>query len=282
MGSCHLHPLRLCLLGLLLLAGCAQKGGPSAKKVARDPNTLLVYAACSLLPAVESARDEFLAANAGKSVEIQTDEPLKLVRRLEDDEVPDILVCLGESEIGLLEREGYLDGGSRTAVGSVRIAVAVPRGNPDKVDTPGDLAGGRIRTIAMAMPGLTSAGTDGKHELERLELWERIQGKLILEESAYGALEKLAKGEVQAAVVYDPCPRLAGAEGLAGAVEVVCPLSGSEEGTARAYAVVHRRSPNALLAQRLLRILAQQPIPEAQPEPESEADTPETQPPASP
>ncbi len=246
---------------VFFLAGCSGPAGPSAKKVKRDPNLLLIYTACSLAPTVEAARDQFVAANAGKSVEIQTADPQALMKRIEEGEVPDILVCVGDAEIGMMERAGYLDGGSRTAIGALRLAIAVPRGNPAQISTPSDLASDRIRTIAMSTPGVTSLGANGKHELERSGLWDKIQAKLLLQETADSALEKLAKGEVQAAIIYDPCPRLAASEGPGKALEIACSLSTAEEPVSRAYAVVHKRSPNALLAQRLLRILAEQPLP---------------------
>ncbi len=260
------HPRPFCLiwfsaLATLLLAGCSGPTGPSSQKVKRDPNLLLVYAACSLAPTVEAARDQFVTANAGKSVEIQTAEPLALMKRIEGGEVPDILVCVGEAEIGMMERAGYLDGGSRTAMGSLRLAVAVPRGNPAKITSPNDLAAERIRTIAMSTPGVTSLGANGKHELERSGLWDKVQTKLQLQETPDAALEKLAQGEVQTAIIYDPCPRLAAPDGPGKALEIACSLSTAEEPVSRAYAVVHKRSPNALLAQRLLRILAEQPLP---------------------
>ena len=255
---------------VLLLAGCSGPAGPGSQKVKRDPNLLLVYAACSLAPTVEAARDQFVAANAGKSVEIQMAEPLALTKRIEEGEVPDILVCVGDAEIGMMERAGYLDGGSRTAMGPLRLAVAVPRGNPAKIASPNDLTTERIRTIAMSTPGVTSLGANGKHELERSGLWDKIQAKMQLQETPDAALEKLVKGEVQAAVIYDPCPRLAAPDGPGEALEIACSLSADEEPVTRIYAVVHKRSPNALLAQRLLRILSEQPLPGTPPIPQDQ------------
>jgi molybdate transport system substrate-binding protein len=271
------------LLALLLLLGCGGRQGVRTGKVNRDPNTLLVYVACSLTPSVEAARDQFVAANPGKSVQVESEEPLKLVERIEGGAVPDVLVLPGEAEIGLLEREGHLDGGSRTAMGELRMAVIARRGNPDQIRAASDLVTDRFRYIGMAAPGVTSPGTDGKRALEQAGLWDKIQPKLFLQERAADVLTKLEAGEVQAAIIYDPCPRLASAEKTKAAVEIACLLSNPETATAHVYAVVHKRSPNALLAQRLLRILAEQKVVADPPPPEAEAaPAPAAETPASP
>jgi len=245
--------LSLCALAA---AGCMRARGPSGREVRRDPNVVLAYVSCSLVPAIEAVGEQFKAQNRGKSVQVEGEEPGRLVRRIQGGEVPDVLICLGDAEIGLLEREGFLDQGSRQAIGSLRLAIVVPAGRPIAIRGPGDLRSSRVKSIAMPTPGVTSLGTDGKHVLERADIWAKIQDKLVLQKTALAALEQVAAGKVDAGIIYDPCPLLkAGGKIGPESVQVTGHLASAEERPARAHVVLHKRSPNALLAQRLIRLL---------------------------
>ena len=242
--------------GLATASGCGRGTGPSHSRLDRDPNVLVAYVACGLVPTIEAARGQFEAENKGKSLSIESDEPLSFVGRIEEGAVPDLLICPGESEIGMLEREGFLDRGSRKVIGGLELAVAVPGDRPTAITSPEDLTSSKVRTITMSTPGISSPGTSGKHMLERAGLWPEIQGKLLLGETPLAALRLVAEGEADAAIVYDPCLRLATDSEIApGSVKIAVRMSAEDELPIRVYAVAHKRSPNALLAQRLTRIL---------------------------
>jgi len=259
--------LALAATALGLLAGCGEPTAPSAKPVARDPNLLVVYSACGLLPAVESARDQFLAASPGKKVEITAGEPLELVARVANGEVPDIFVCLGEAEIGELERQGHLDRGSRQTMGGLSLVIAVPRGNPARIRGPKDLTAERVQRIAIAIPGMTSPGSAAERELDRAGIWQSLQEKITVKQTALEVLQAVSGGEVDAALIYDPCLRRTAPKAPAlrseeapesptNPVQVVSAVTLDETPVTRIYAVLHKRSPNGLLAQRFLRDLA--------------------------
>jgi ABC-type molybdate transport system substrate-binding protein len=253
--------LALVILAVVLLTGCGRDTLPRAGPVKRDPNHLVVYCSCALLPLVEAAREEFISANPTKSLEIASDDPRGLVQRLSDGEVPDIFVCLGETEIGDLERDGHLDRGSRRSFGMLVPVIAVPQGNPAAVGSPDDLLLERVKRIAIAAPGMTSMGTDAKHELERAQLWSRLQDKLAVKTTSVAVLEAISAGEVEAGIVYDPCPRLNVGEDIPlDSLLPATPLAAAADRPARIYAEVHKRSPNALLAQRFLRILEEREV----------------------
>ena len=251
---------RLGLLMVLVFAcGCAPKPRPTTAKVRRDPNLLVVYTACAVAPTVEAARAEFLTQNPGKLVDVVADEPVKLARRVNDGAVPDIFVCPGTAEIGTLEAEGLLDSGSQRAFGELRVVIMVPKGNPAAIHEPDDLLDPAAKIITMATPGLTSPGTDAKRELQRLRLWTRLQDRLLLCETPLAALKEVAAGKASAALLYDPCIRLAIKDGVPpDSVEAVSTLTVEGERGTRIYALLHKESPNSLLAQRFFRALASQ------------------------
>jgi len=256
----RISPTRLiAALALVIAAGCASKPEPGKAKVNRDPNLLVIYGACSLKPTLESAQAEFSTRNSGKSVDLDLDEPAKLAKRIESGAVPDIVVFLGDAEIGALEGEGLLDSASRQAFGAMRVAIMVPKGNPAQIRQPEDLRNRRVKTIAIPTPGLTSAGTDAKRELERRRLWANLQERMSFKPTPLEALRAVSKGEADAAVLYEPCLRLAvGGDIAADSVEVASVLTSQGEREARIYAVEHKDSPNRLLSQRFFSVLSDQ------------------------
>ena len=246
-------------LGLALIIGCGQKPEPGKPKVKRDPNLLLVHAACGLQPVVESAKARFVAQNPGKSAELVIDEPSKLVARIRGGEVPDIVILPGDAELSSLQSDGLLDGSSRQAFGGMRVVIMVPRGNPGQIHEPDDLLGSKVKRIAIPTPGVTSAGSDAKRELERVKLWSKLQDKMSFEPTSLAALRAVSRRQAEAAVLYDPCLRLrVGTDLPPDSVEAVSTLTPENERGARIYAVVHKQSPNALLARRFLTALGAQ------------------------
>ena len=246
-------------LALLTLYGCAEETIPSYKRLDRDPNILIVYCACGLLPLVETARDNFLAANPEKSVEITADEPRTIAARVRDGDVPDIVFLPGDAEISELERDRFLDRSSRQMMGELRLVIAVPRGNPAKVYSLTDLQKEAVRTFSISTPGITSPGTEAKQELERAKLWVPLQNTLAVRETPLQVLENIANGTVEAALIFDPCLRLDIDNDIpAGSVELVGPVDRSPKRGISNCAVLHKRSPNQLLARRFLNALAEQ------------------------
>jgi molybdate transport system substrate-binding protein len=199
--------LVLGLLGSLMLAGCARTKPSTSQAPAAEPNVLVAYTSCALVPAIEGVRARFEAANPGKTVKIEGGEPVALVHKLEGGASADLFICLGRSEFGLLEREGLLESSSRRELGNYKIVLAIPEKKPPLASAK-DLTSARVRSIVMAAPGVTSLGTDGKHALDRLGLWSHLQDKLVLRATPLEAAQSLAKGEADAGILYDPCPLL--------------------------------------------------------------------------
>jgi molybdate transport system substrate-binding protein len=249
----------LLLIGIALLSGCAREGAFRGRRVTRDPNAIVVFAACAMAPAVEAAAARFEEENPGRSVAMETGEPEALMREIADGAVPDIFICLGDAEISFLEREGLLDPSLHQSVGEFSLVVAVPREREGTITTYRDLTSSEVRRVAMAAPGSTSLGTDGKKALERLGLWEDLQDKLVLTETPRAAVEALAEGEADVGVIVDPCPLLTFVETeLRESVIPAAALAQESERAVRVHIGTHKRSPNALLAQRLVRVLTQE------------------------
>lgn len=244
------------LLAATLVGGCGRNRVSSPGSISRDPNVLVAYVCCGFVPAIEDAKLQFESENTGKSVRIESGEPGDIVERIHSGAVPDVVIFPGDAEIGILEREGFLDRTSRQAIGSFRVAVAVRSDDPVVIDSYAALTSDAVGSIAMSTPGITSLGTDGQQALERGGVWSKLQGKLSLQRGPLAALEQVVEGRADAAIVYDPCFALSQTDKIPpGSLRIVALPSAGDERSISLYIVLHKRSPNALLAQRLIRLL---------------------------
>jgi len=252
----HCRPSRKALafafLGLLAVTGCPRtRPGPQTASPA-DPNVLLVYVACALVPTLQAAAAEFQQANPGKSLQIQADEPGELVSKIESGAQPDVFICLGRSEAGLLEREGYLDTGWHREVGEHRLVLATPAAKPGP-ESVQELASSGVASVIMAAPGITSLGTDGKRALERAGVWAKIQAKLVLRATPLQAIQGLAKGEADVGVTYTPCPLLELPGKIApDSIAFGTSLAPYSERPARVQISMHKRTQKTELARQLI------------------------------
>jgi molybdate transport system substrate-binding protein len=252
-----LRALPLLLASLMLASGCGwETGGAAGRRVRRNPNVLVVYAACGLAPVVEVAQARFEADNRGKSVRVTVGEPSVLAREIAEGAVPDVFICLGDAEIGLLEREGLMDASTAKTVGYYRLVIATPGASPPPIAGYQYLTSPEAKRVVIAAPGTTSAGTYAKAALERMGLWDALQEKLMVRATPREVVETLARGEAEAGLILDPCPLLSTPDAVpAGSVQVAASLTPDPDRFIRAHIGIHKRSPNALLAGRFVRLL---------------------------
>jgi molybdate transport system substrate-binding protein len=248
----------LALLGAALPSGCGREQTPSLlPTVHRDPNVLVAYVACSLVPAMEVARAQFESEYKGKSVTIDSAQPSELMDRIRSGAIPDVFVCPSDAEIGVLEREGFLDRKTRQPIASLRLAIALPADSSADISSYRDLASSQVTSITMSTFGITSLGTDAKQALERAGVWSEIQHKLILQATPLDAVKLVAEGEADATFVYDPCCLLqTDSEIPFDSLRIVSPEDADAERSRHVLIVVHKRSPNLLLAQRFIRLVS--------------------------
>jgi ABC-type molybdate transport system substrate-binding protein len=208
---------------------------------------------------VELARTRFEAANPGKTVSLVSGHPAELVSRVEKGDVPDLLLFLGDTELGLLKRDGHVDFLELPDIGDCRLVLAAPRDAAVTLTTAADLLRSGITSVGMPVPGATSLGSEAKSMLERAKLWkdEKLQKKLIVYQDPRDVLTGLAQGKAKVAFLCDPCLALAVSEEVSpSSLRVALALTGEKERLIRPKAAVHKRSPNSGLARKFVKLLA--------------------------
>jgi molybdate transport system substrate-binding protein len=164
----------------------------------------MVAAATSLrevLPALVHAFEEAQGSGARLSFGASGN----LYRQITQGAPFELFLSADETFVLDLSREGRTqDEGAVYAEG--RLAVLVPKSSrlrPDGTlkDLDKALEDGRLRRLAIANPDHAPYGRAAREALERLELWERIQDRLVIGENVSQAAQFAATGAADAGLV---------------------------------------------------------------------------------
>jgi molybdate transport system substrate-binding protein len=184
------------LVVALLLASIA-----GAMACATAAGTVLVSAASSLKEAVRDVADRFEAAHPGIEIVVNAAASGVLLRQIEEDAPVDLFLSASPDEIRRLECFGRIEAGTARPFASNRLVVIVPAGG----SPPSTLAGlsdPRFHRIAIGNPRTVPAGRYAEQALRWAGILDAVAPRLVPGESARQALEYVARGEVEAGLVY--------------------------------------------------------------------------------
>jgi molybdate transport system substrate-binding protein len=131
--------------------------------------------------------------------------PCLLTSRMDEGVEMDVFISAGDVELKLLADAGLLDRTTTQAIGSARLVVAVPPGNPLRVKGLGDLHRPEVREISIGDPEQTSPGHYARQAFERMGLWKEIEGKLSFTKTGCESMKTVVLGQADAALLYDFC-----------------------------------------------------------------------------
>ena len=195
--------LALCLVGLT---------APFSTQAKAEPlRPLLIFAASSLAGVLEPILAE---TSEGARTRVSYGGSGALARQIEAGAEVDLFISANQNWTEYLTRKKLADPSLAQDIISNQmvIARASRQGADEKLtiaSLQAALAGGRL---AMGDPAYVPAGSYGKQALEWYGVWEELKSKLVLTNSARGALALLARGEVPFALVYKTDAQAAGLE----------------------------------------------------------------------
>ena len=187
--------------GITLLAATVTIAGCGARPSPTTESPLVVSAAVSLREPLGEALSGFGGARPGAAPMLNAGASGLLLQQLLRGAPADLYISASTREIDRLEEAGRLLPESRITLAANRMALVVPRGRPrpDSVTRLGDPA---YRRVAIGNPGTVPAGRYARQVLERAGVWDTLRTRLVTAESARQTLEYVARGEVDAGLVY--------------------------------------------------------------------------------
>ncbi|MRK00928.1 molybdate ABC transporter substrate-binding protein [Aeromicrobium sp. S22] len=177
----------------LLLASLTACG--SSSEDAAGDRTLTVFAAASLKDSFSEVAEQFEAENPGVTVRLSFAGSADLVAQVEQGAPADVLATADERTMRVAQDDGLVE--VLDSIGSNRLEIATPPGNPADIRSLADLAGRDVQVVlcAPAVPCGAAA-----HRVEKIA---GIDIEPVSEEqSVTDVLSKVAAGEADAGLVY--------------------------------------------------------------------------------
>jgi molybdate transport system substrate-binding protein len=167
---------------------------------AASADEVTVSAALSLKNAFEEIGRMYEAKYAGARVRFNFGASGDLVRQIAAGAPVDVFASAAQKDMDDISAKGFLLAGSRVDFVKNRVVLITPE--KGIVKSFADLASGRIKRVAAGNPKTVPAGRYAAEVFEYYNVASAIKDKLIYAENVRQVLDYVARGEVDAGVVY--------------------------------------------------------------------------------
>jgi molybdate transport system substrate-binding protein len=180
------------LVSVLLLGGAAARA---------SAGELQVFAAVSLTDALQDLAASY-EKGGGDHILLNLGASSMLARQIAAGAPADLFLSADEVKMDDLEKHRLLLAGTRRDRLSNTLVVVVPASSPLKVTAAADLAGPKVRALALADPQGVPAGIYAKSYLQQKGVWPRLSERVIPTENVRAALSAVEAGNADAGIVY--------------------------------------------------------------------------------
>ncbi|MCL6478244.1 MAG: molybdate ABC transporter substrate-binding protein [Peptococcaceae bacterium] len=192
-------PAAVILLSLSLAAGgCAGKKEPP--KTGPEPVNLTVSAAISMKEALEELRFIYGKKQAGVTVTYNFASSGTLQKQIEEGAPVDIFISAGETQMDAIAQQGLIVESTRKDLLANELVLIAGK-NSGLTGFDG-LTGQEVTRISIGAPETVPAGKYARETLVHLQLWDKLQDKLVLAKDVRQVLTYVETGNVDAGLVY--------------------------------------------------------------------------------
>ena len=174
----------------------------SSLTFAGPPKEITVSAAISLKNAFEEIGKGYEANNRGTKVVFNFGASGDLMRQIEGGAPVDVFASAAQKDMDEAGKKGLISPGSRINFASNSVVLVVPANTKVKITSFEDLKSGSIKKIAIGNPRTVPAGRYAEEVFAYYKIIDAIKDKFIYTENVRQVLDYVARGEVDAGVVY--------------------------------------------------------------------------------
>src|SRR5215471_5103539 len=175
----------------------------------RPAREVTVSAAVSLKDAFRDIGKQYESRTGGK-VNFNFGASGALQKQIESGAPVDVFASAGRPQMDALVSQGLIEPGTQRDFARNVLALVVPADSTSGPTSFTDLGGSKVTRLAVGNPKTVPVGQYAQQTLTRLGLWQQLQSRLILAEDVRQTLDYVARGEVDAGVVYASDVRAAG------------------------------------------------------------------------
>ncbi|MGH9834613.1 MAG: molybdate ABC transporter substrate-binding protein [Blastocatellia bacterium] len=185
--------LVLLLLALFSFACCASEPA--------KPGEIIVSAAASLQEAFREIGQQY-ETRTGARVSFNFGASGALQKQIESGAPVDVFASAGRPQMEALVSQGLIAPESQRDFAHNALVLVAPADQASELKSFADLGGAQVKRLAVGNPKTVPAGQYAEQALTRLDLWQQLQSRLVFGEDVRQVLDYVARGEVEAGLVY--------------------------------------------------------------------------------
>lgn len=182
-----------------LATGCG--GSPTVPAKVAAPGPPLRIAAASDLQAALPVLGERFTKQTGIALSLTFGASGQLAEQVKGGAPFDVFLAANESFVKTLADAGTVQANSVRPYALGSLVVAVYPDSGASIQSVADLSRPEVKKIALANPATAPYGAAGKQALERAQLWETVQPRIVPSESVRQALQFVETGNAEAGLV---------------------------------------------------------------------------------
>jgi molybdate transport system substrate-binding protein len=163
---------------------------------------LIVSAAASLTNAFRDVGRLFEAQNPGSKAVFNFASSDVLLAQIAKGAPVDVFATADMETMDRAEKQGLLAPGTRRTLLRNALVLIAPAGSSAALKGLASLEDRAVRRIAIGNPASVPAGRYARAAMEQAGLWHKLEPKLIFAQNVRQALDYVARGEVDAGLVY--------------------------------------------------------------------------------
>lgn len=171
---------------------------PADQQVARE---ITISAAASLQAAFREIGKQY-EARRGVRINFNFGASGALQKQIESGAPVDVFASAGRPQMEALASQELIAPESRRDFARNALALVIPADQAPGLRGFADLSGAAVKRLAIGNPKTVPAGQYAEQALTRLGLWQQLQPRLVLAEDVRQVLDYVARGEVEAGLVY--------------------------------------------------------------------------------
>jgi molybdate transport system substrate-binding protein len=164
--------------------------------------TLLVSVAMSLKDVLTRLAADFEKKNGPVKILFNFAATGQLRAQIESGAPVDVFVSASADDMDKLSQKRMIIESSRINLATNRLVLIINRKQPLALNDIGDLTNNNIHRIAIGNPDTVPAGQYAKNAFGYYHIYDQLRSKLVFGENVRQVLDYVARGEVDAGLVY--------------------------------------------------------------------------------
>ena len=187
----------------LLVAGCGGSTSPAQNAPAsKQAVELNISAAVSMKDALAEIQKNYQGKNPNVKLIYNLGASGALQKQIEQGAPADIFISAAPKQMNDLEEKNLVKKATRKNLVENKLVVVVPKDLKLEITKYEDLTKAGLQKLALGETATVPAGQYAQEVLKKLQLWDKVQDKVVFAKDVRTVLAYVETGNVEAGIVY--------------------------------------------------------------------------------